>query len=152
MRPRAPQQQPTRMEGPTKSQINDQKYFPSGPQKVIRTPIRIMRREVFSPPPRSARDKKTTSESPIKELAKLQEVQGNSSSSVVSKNTSSTQEKPLGEVKPIIGSNTSQKKEIHVVQEDKSDKALSSDNLDLEEMIEGIQESTASSTESTKSG
>ena len=66
---------------------------------------------------------------------------------------SNVQEKPLGEVKPMLGSETT-RKEIPVVQEqeDKSDEAVSSDNLDLEEMMEGIQESTASSTESTKSG
>ena len=43
-------------------------------------------------------------------------------------------------------------KELPAVQGDKSDEAVSSDNLDLEEMMEAIQESTASSTESTKSG
>ena len=140
VRPRAPQQQPARMERPKKSQTNDQKYFPPGPQKVIRTPIHILKRKVFTPAPRSARDKKATSDSPIKELAKLQEVQGNSSSSVVSKNTSNTQEKPLGEVKPIIDSDSSQKKELPAVPEDKSDDTVSSDNLGLEEMVEGIQE------------
>ena len=51
----------------------------------------------------------------------------------------------------MIGSEIAQK-EIPVVQEEKSDGAVSSDNLDLEEMMEGIQESIASSTESTKSG
>ena len=70
-----------------------------------------------------------------------------SSSSV----SSSVQEKPLGEVKPMIRSETTQK-EIPVVQEEKSDGVVSSDNLDLEEMMEGIQESIASSIESTKSG
>ena len=62
----------------------------------------------------------------------------------------SVQEKPL-EVKPMLRSETTQK-ELPAVQEDKSDEAVSSDNLDLEEMMEAIQESTASSTESTKSG
>ena len=103
-----------------------------------------------SPPPRSTRDKKTAPESPIKELAKLQESQGNTSSPVVLKNTSSTQEKPLGEVKPILGGEISQK-DLPLVQEEKCDEVVSSD-IDLEEMMEGIQESTASSTESTKSG
>ena len=70
---------------------------------------------------------------------------------VISKVTSSALEKSLGEVKPMLGCETTQK-ELPVVQEDKSDGAVSSENLDLEEMIEGIQESTASSTESTKSG
>ena len=51
----------------------------------------------------------------------------------------------------MIGSETTQK-EIPVVQEEKSDGAVSSDNLDLEEIMEGIQESITSSTESTKSG
>ena len=152
VRSRAPQQQSTRMERPKKSQINNQKYFPPGPQKVIRTPIHILKREVFSPPPRSAREKGTTSKSPVKELAKLQEMQGKSSSLVVSKDTANTQDKPLGEVKPILGTDTLQEKELPVVQEDKSDENVSSDNLDLEEMMEGIQESAASSTESTKSG
>ena len=152
MRPRAPQQQPLRMERPKKSQMNDQKYFPPGPQKVIRTPIHILKREVFSPPLRSSREKESTSENQIKELAKLQEVHRKSPPApVIPKITSSTQEKPLGEVKPIIGCETSQK-ELPVVQEDKSDETVSSDNLDLEEMMEGIQEGTASSTESTKSG
>ena len=52
----------------------------------------------------------------------------------------------------MLGSETT-RKEIPDVQEqeNKSDE-VSSDNLDLEEMMEGIQESTASSTESTKSG
>ena len=133
--------------------VNDQKYFPPGPQKVIRTPIHILKREVFTPPPRSSREKETSSKSPIKELAKLQEVQRKSSPApVVPKVTSSTQEKPLGEVKPIVGCEISQKREIPVAQEDKTDETVSSDNLDLEEMMEGIQEGTASSTESTKSG
>ena len=150
VRPRASQQQCTRMQRPKKSQINDQKYFPRGPQ-VIRTPVHILKTEVFSPP-RSAREKRTTSESPIQELAKLQEIQEKSSSPEVSRDISSVQEKLLGEVKPIIGNETSQKKELPVVQVDKSDETVSSDNLDLEEVMEGIQESTASSTESTKSG
>ena len=50
------------------------------------------------------------------------------------------QDKPLGEVKPIVGSETSQKRELPIVQEDRSDGTVSSDNLDLEEMMEGIQE------------
>ena len=65
--------------------------------------------------------------------------------------TTSAQEKPLGEVKPMLGCETTPK-ELPVVQEDKSDETVSSDNLDLEEMMEGIQEGAASSTESTKSG
>ena len=146
VRPRALQQQSTRMERP-----KNQNYFPPGPQKVIRTPIYILKREVFSPPPRSVREKGTTAKSPVKELAKLQEKQGKSSSLVVSQDTANTQDKPLGEVKPILKSDTLQKKELPV-QEDKSDENVSSDNLDLEEMMEGIQESAASSTESTKSG
>ena len=152
VRPKVPQQSSMRMEKPRNSQINDQKYFPPGPQKVIRTPVHILKREILSPPPRSARDKRTTSDSPIKKLAKLQEVQGRSSSPVVLRNTPSAQEKPLGELKPITGIDVSQKKELPVIQEDKSDETVSSDNLDLEEMMEGIQESTASSTKSTKSG
>ena len=75
VRPKVPPQPSMRMEKPRNSQINDQKYFPPGPQKVIRTPVHILKREILSPPPRSARDKRTTSDSPIKELAKLQEVQ-----------------------------------------------------------------------------
>ena len=153
--PQSPQQQivrPRAPERPKRSQV-EQKYFPPGPQKVIRTPIHILKREVLTPPPRSAREKKTAADSPIKELAKLQESQGNSTPSPpVVKNTPSTQEKPekpLGEVKPIIGSEITQQKPV--VQEDKNDEtvssAVSSDNLDLEEMME-----TASSTESTKSG
>ena len=155
LRPNTPQQQPTlRMERPKKPQIKDQKYFPPGPQKVIRTPIHILKREkAFSPPPRAAREKESVSENPIKELAKLQDAQRRSPPAPVSSSSvsSSVQEKPLGEVKPMIGSETAQK-EIPVVQEEKSDGAVSSDNLDLEEMMEGIQESIASSTESTKSG
>ena len=46
----------------------------------------------------------------------------------------------------------SQNEGLPVVQEEKSDEAVSSDNLDLEEIMEGIQEGSASSTESTKSG
>ena len=138
------------MERPKKPQIKDQKYFPPGPQKVIRTPIHILKREkAFSPPPRAAREKESVSENPIKELAKLQDAQRKSPPAPVS--SSSVQEKPLGEVKPMVGSETAQK-EIPVVQEEKSDGVVSSDNLDLEEMMEGIQESIASSTESTKSG
>ena len=142
------------MERPKKPQIKDQKYFPPGPHKVIRTPIHILKREkAFSPPPRAAREKESVSENPIKELAKLQDAQKRSPPAPVSSSSvsSSVQEKPLGEVKPMIGSETAQK-EIPVVQEEKSDGAVSSDNLDLEEMMEGIQESIASSTESTKSG
>ena len=51
----------------------------------------------------------------------------------------------------MVGSETAQK-EIPGVQEEKSDGVVSSDNLDLEEMMDGIQENIASSTESTKSG
>ena len=51
----------------------------------------------------------------------------------------------------MVGSETA-RKEKPVVQEENSDGAVSSDNLDLEEIMEGIQESIASSTESTKSG
>ena len=140
------------MERPKKPQMKDQKYFPPGPQKVIRTPIHILKREVFSPPPRAAREKESASENPIKELAKLQDAQRKSPPTPVkSIIVSSAQEKPLGEVIPMLGSETA-RKEIPVVQEDKSDEAVSSDNLDLGEVMEGVQESAASSTESTKSG
>ena len=54
-------------------------------------------------------------------------------------------------MRPMLGAETTRKK-LPVVQEDKSGETESSDNLDLEEMMEGIQESAASSTESTKSG
>ena len=46
----------------------------------------------------------------------------------------------------------SQNESLPVIQEEKGDEALSSDNLDLEEIMEGIQEGSASSIESTKSG
>ena len=151
VKPRVPQQSFMRTERPIKPKASEQKYFPPGPQKVIRTPVHILKREVFSPPPRSAREKKT-SDSPIKELAKLQEIQGKPSSSAVNRNISNTQEKPLGEVKPITGRNVSKNEELPVVQEEKSEETVSSDNLDLEEIMEGIQEGVASSTESTKSG
>ena len=153
LRPKTPQQ-PLRMEKPKKPQMKDQKYFPPGPQKVIRTPIHILKREVFSPPPRAAREKESASKNPIKELAKLQDAQRKSPPTPANSTVASNvQEKPLGEVKPMLGSETT-RKEIPDVQEqeNKSDEAVSSDNLDLEEMMEGIQESTASSTESTKSG
>ena len=65
--------------------------------------------------------------------------------------TTSAQEKPL-EVKPILRCETTPAKKLPVVQESKSDETVSSDNLDLEEMMEGIQEGTASSAEPTKSG
>ena len=111
-----------------------------------------MKREVFSPPPRAAREKEQTSDNPIEELTKLQEVQRKSPPTPVnSKVTTSAQEKPLGEVRPMLGAETTRKK-LPVVQEDKSGETESSDNLDLEEMMEGIQESATSSTESTKSG
>ena len=158
VKPRVPQQPSMRMERPIQPKASEQKYFPPGPQKVIRTPVHILKREVFSPLPRSASEKRTTSESPIKELTKLQEMQAiqemqaKPSSSAVTRNISSTQEKPLGEVKPITGRDVSQNEGLPVVQEEKSDETVSSDNLDLEEIMEGIQEGTASSTESTKSG
>ena len=152
VKPRVPQQPSMRMERPIKPKASEQKYFSPGPQKVIRTPVHILKREVFLPPPRSARKKRTTSESPIKILAKLPQVQGKPSSLAVTRNISNTQEKPLGEVKPITGRDMSQNEELPVVQEEKSDETVSSDNLDLEEMMEGIQEGAASSTESTKSG
>ena len=157
VKPRVPQQPSMRMERPIQPKASEQKYFPPGPQKVIRTPVHILKREVFSPLPRSAREKRTTSESPIKELTKLQEMQAiqemqaKPSSSAVTRNISSTQEKPLGEVKPTTGRDVSQNEGLPVVQEEKSDETVSSDNLDLEEIMEGIQEGTASSTESTKS-
>ena len=136
MRHRVPQQQPLRVERPRKPQMNDSKYFPPGPQKVIRTPIHILKREVFSSPPRSSRGKELSSRSPVQELTKLQEVQRKSSPTpVVPKVTSSTQEKPLGEVKPIIGRETSQKKEIPVAQEDKSDETVSSDVTFIERFV-----------------
>ena len=151
LRPITPHQ-PLRMEKPKKPQMKDQKYFPPGPQKVIRTPIHILKREVFSPPPQAAREKESASENLIKELVKLQDAQRKSPPTPTNSTVASNvQEKPLGEVKPMLGSETT-RKELPVVQEDKSDEMVSSDNLDLEEMMEGIQESTASSTESTKSG
>ena len=138
------------MEKPKKPQMKDQqKYFPPGPQKVIRTPIHILKREVFSSP-RAEREKESASKNPIKEL---QDAQRKSPPTPVNSTVATNvQEKPLGEVKPMLGSETT-RKEIPDVQEqeNKSDEG-SSDNLDLEEMMEGIQESTASSTESTKSG
>ena len=69
VKPRVPQQPSMRMERPIQPKASEQKYFLPGPQKVIRSPVHILKREVFSPPPRSAREKRTTSESPIKELA-----------------------------------------------------------------------------------
>ena len=147
-------QQPLRMERPKEPQMKDQKYFPPRPQKVIRTPIHILKREVFSPPSRAVREKESASKNPMKELAKLQDAQRKSPPTPANSTVASNvQEKPLGEVRPMLGSETTQK-EIPVVQEheDKSDEAVSSDNLNLEEMMGGIQESTASSTESTKSG
>ena len=65
------------------------------------------------------------------------------------KNKSDTQEKPLGEIKSITGRNVSQREDLPVVQEEKSG-AVSSDNLDLEEIMDRIQEGSASSIESTK--
>ena len=128
---------------------NDKKYFPPGPQKVIRTPVHILKREIQSPPPRAVREKKATPTSPIKELARLQEAEECSSSREISKTTLTGQENPLGEVKSIVGVNMNQNAEVLTISEDKS---VSSDNLDLEEMMEGIQEGAVSSTESTKSG
>ena len=72
--------------------------------------------------------------------------------SSITRNKSDTQEKPLGEVKSITGRDVSQNEGLPVVQEEKGDEAVSSDHLDLEEIMEGIQEGSASSTESTKSG
>ena len=109
------------MEKPKKPQMKDQKYFPPGPQKVIRTPIHILKREVFSPPPQAAREKESASENLIKELAKLQDAQRKSPPTPANSTVASNvQEKPLGEVKPMLGSETTQK-ELPVVQEDKSD-------------------------------
>ena len=85
----------------------------------------------------------------MKEQARSQEVQRKSPPASI--DTSSAQEKPLGEVTPILGCEKTQK-ELPVIWEDKSDETVSSDNLDLEEMMEGIQESPASSAESTKLG
>ena len=150
VKPKIPQQPSMRMERPIQPKLSEQKYFPPGPQKVIRTPVHILKREVFASPPRSAREK-GSSESPIKELAKLQEMQTKPTSSIT-RNKSDTQEKPLGEVKSITGRDVSQNEGLPVVQEDKGDEVVSSDNLDLEEIMEGIQEGSASSTESTKSG
>ena len=96
VRPKAPQQQSLRMERPKKPQAKDPKYFQPGPQKVIRTPIHILKREVFLLPPRAAREKEQTSDNPIEELTKLQEVQRKSPPTPVhSKVTTSAQEKPL---------------------------------------------------------
>ena len=93
VKPKVPQQPSMRMERPIQPKPSEQKYFPPGPQKVIRTPVHILKREVFAPPPRSVREK-GSSENPIKELAKLQEKQIKPTSSVT-KNNSDTQEKPL---------------------------------------------------------
>ena len=93
VKPKVPQQPSMRMERPIQPKPSEQKYFPPGPQKVIRTPVHILKREVFAPPPRSVREK-GPSENPIKELAKLQEKQIKPTSSVT-KNNSDTQEKPL---------------------------------------------------------
>ena len=136
-----------RMARPIQPKPSEQKYFPPGPQKVIRTPVHILKREVYVPPSRSAKEKES-SESPIKELAKLQEKQTKSAS--IAKNKSDTQEKPLSEIKSITGRNVSQRESLPVVQEEKSDGAVSSDNLDLEEIMDRIQEGSASSIESTK--
>ena len=151
LRPKPPQQ-PLKMEKPKKPQMKDQqKYFPKGPQKVIRMPIHILKREVFSPP-RAAREKESASQNPIKELAKLQDTQRTSPPSPASSTVASNvQEKPLGEVKPILGRETTQKEILDVQEQENKSDEVSSD-IDLEEMMEGIQESTASSTESTKSG
>ena len=59
-------------------------------------------------------------------------------------------EKPLGEIKSITGRNVSQSEGLPVVQEEEGDGAVSSDNLDLEEIMDGIQEGSASTIESTK--
>ena len=138
-----------RMERHIQPKPSEQKYFPPGPQKVIRTPVHILKREVFAPPPRSVREK-GSSENPIKELAKLQEKQTKPTSSVTK--NSDTQEKPLDEVKSNTDRDVSQNENLPVIQEEKGDEAVSSDNLDLEEIMEGIQEGSASSIESTKSG
>ena len=150
VKPNIPQQPSMRMARPIQPRPSEQKYFPPGPQKVIRTPVHILKREVYTPPPRSAREK-GSSESPIKELAKLQEIQTKPTSSIT-RNKSDTQEKPLGEVKSITGRDVSPNEGLPVVREEKGDEAVSSDNLDLEEIMEGIQEGSASSLESTKSG
>ena len=143
VKPKVPQQ-PSR---PILPKPSEQKYFPPGPQKVIRTPMHILKREVCAPPPRSAREK-GSSASPIKELAKLQEMQTKPTTSAT-RNKSDTQEKPLNEVKSITGRDGSQNEKLPVVQEEKGEEA---DNLDLEEIMEGIQEGSASSVESAKSG
>ena len=57
VKPKVPQQPSMRMERPIQPKPREQKYFPPGPQKVIRTPVHILKREVFAPPPRSAREK-----------------------------------------------------------------------------------------------
>ena len=95
LRPKPPQQ-PLKMEKPKKPQMKDQqKYFPPGPQKVIRKPVHILKREVFSPP-RAARERESASKTPIKELAKLQDAQRKSpptpANSTVATNV---QEKPF---------------------------------------------------------
>ena len=122
-----------RMARPIQPKPSEQKYFPPGPQKVIRTPVHILKREVYVPPSRSAREK-GSSESPIKELAKLQEMQTKPTSSIT-RNKSDTQEKPLGEVKSITGRDVSLNEGLPVVQEEKGDETVSSDNLDLEILI-----------------
>ena len=47
VKPKVPQQLSIRMEKPRNLQINYQKYFPPGPEKVIRTPVDILKREYF---------------------------------------------------------------------------------------------------------
>ena len=47
---------PKAIERTKKSQMKEQKYFPPGPQKVIRTPIHILKREVPKPPPETRED------------------------------------------------------------------------------------------------
>ena len=145
-KPKVPQQPSMRMARSIQPKPSEQKYFPPGPQKVIRTPMHILKREVCAPPSRSAREK-GSSTSPIKELAKLQEMQ--TKPPLATKDKSDTQEKPLNEVKSITGRDGSQNEKLPVVQEEKDGEA---DKLDLEEIMEGIQEGSASSVESTKSG
>ena len=146
-KPKVPQQPSMKMARSIQPKPSEQKYFPPGPQKVIRTPMHILKREVCAPPPRSAREK-GSSASPIKELAKLQEMQ-TKPTTLATKDKSDTQEKPLNEVKSITSRDGSQNEKLPVVQEEKDEEA---DKLDLEEIMEGIQEGSASSVESTKSG
>ena len=59
VKPKVPQQPSMRMARPIQPKPSEQKYFPPGPQKVIRTPMHILKREVYVPPWRSAKEKES---------------------------------------------------------------------------------------------